>query len=389
MRRRSTRVVIALVSAATTLAAPARVLAQTTQGDAAGRTFSVTPTGFIQLDARSFHDWGEAQESTRMQRATLEVRRLRVGAEGQWHGTRFDVSVDPFDDDGIWLMEARVEARPRNWLRLHAGQFKLPGGREYDTSSRRLGFLERSVLSDSLAAGRDLGAMAEMRWPKRLVLSLGAFAGDGLGREERAGPTAAARVAWDPMKDLSVASYGSFGTLRAGDDSDPANGTNARSSSGFRFFDRLYVQGHRSRVGADARWSPGRWRVDGEVLRFTEDRQEQSSAHTDLPSLRGTGGVASVRWIGVKPSVGLRFERTVLDDTGQSLGTGSTRPRALDVRAAGVTALTASAGWTLTRWMRLLGESSAEWFKESTTAPVPGRTGPYLTLGVRLQFELP
>ncbi len=371
------------------LAAAAPALAQTADEADDTRTLQVTPSGHVQLDARSFPDWGEATESPRLGFTTWAVRRLRVGGDARWRGLRMELTVDPFDDDGLWVKDARLEVRPRPWLRLHAGQFKLPAGREYESSTRRLGFLERSVLSDSLAAARDLGAMVELRGPRRITFSVGAFAGDGLGREDRSGATTAARVEWTPLKDLSVALYGSAGRTSAGADDDPANGINARSSSGFRFFDRLYVQGTRTRAGGDVRWSPGRWRFDAEVLRFGDERAGQSSGYTDLPSLRGVGAVASVRWSGRRPSAGLRVERTSLDDTGTATGTGSTRPRATDVRARGITAMTASTGWTVSPWLRLLGDTTTEWFHESTTAPSPGRRGPYVSLGLRLQLELP
>jgi hypothetical protein len=48
------------------------------------------------------------------------------------------------------------------------------------------------------------------------------------------------------------------------------NGFEGRTSTGYRFFERLYVDGLRARFAADANWRHGDWRVIGEVLQDVE-----------------------------------------------------------------------------------------------------------------------
>ena len=186
-------------------------------------------------------DWDVEGTPDRVQRSTFEVRRIRLGFDTSWHGLDTEFSVDPLDGDGYWLKDARVDWRSARWMRVRGGQFKLPGGREYATTTRRLGFLERSPLSESLAAGRDVGAEVNLRPSRTIETELGLFAGDGAGRDDRAGLTAAGRASFEPIKHLDLGGYFSIGQLRPALDAEPATGVNGRSTSSFRFFDRLLI----------------------------------------------------------------------------------------------------------------------------------------------------
>lgn len=355
----------------------------------AASAFTWSPTGHVQFDLRSFAHWDLEAGLPRVQRRELELRRARVGFDASWRQLRTEFSVDPFDEDGSWLKDARLELRPRRVLRLHAGHFKLPGGREYATSTRRLGFLERSSLSESLAAGRDLGGQIEWRPTGRVQVDLGAFAGDGTGREDRAGGTLAGRVALEPARDTDLGAYFSLGRTRAGLDTDAPNGINGRTAASFRFFDRLYVEGRRLRIGADVQWSPRRWRVNGEVLRFTDERRRQAADFSDLPTLVAHAAAMSLKWESRRLSVGGRYEWTAFDDTGPDDEFDSVRPRASNVRARSVMAATLTGGWQFASWLTVLGELSSERFGEPRSAPVVGRQGPYLTAALRMQVALP
>jgi phosphate-selective porin len=352
------------------------------------KPFEWEPIGSLQLDARSYSDWKLEREG-RMEREGIEVRRLRAGVRGAWRSARFEFEVDPLDDDGVFVKDARIEYRFAKSIRLRAGHFKLPGGREYDTSSRRLAFLERSPLSGSLAAGRDVGGQLELRAGAKLLAQVGLFAGDGLGRQSRAGATMAARAEWEPVADLDLGVSGAVSRLDGVESTSEVNGVNGRSATGYRFFDRLYVQGRRTRIGADAQWRVGPVRLNAEVLRLREDRLEQAADFSDLPALTGRAFTAQARWRSGCREIGLRYSHLTFDDEGAALAVDGVRPRVENVRARGVEALSASAGWQATRWLAVLGEGSAEWYSEATSAPEPGRTGAYWTLGLRLQISSP
>jgi hypothetical protein len=352
------------------------------------RGFSFTTQGYVQFDLRAFGDWDLPDDAPRLERDAAEVRRLRAGGEASWRSLSVELSVDPFDEDGAAVKDARADVRVRPWLRLRTGQFKLPGGREYDTSPRRLGFLERSALS-SVSAGRDLGVQVALRPRGALDLELGVFAGDGRGREDRSGVTAAGRLSWEGRKHLDLGAYLSLCDLDAVPDSESPTGINGRSSSGWRFFDRLYVAGRRSRLGGDIQWERGRFRFGGEALRLVEQRRGQAADGSDLPDLVGQAVTLSARWQRGAAQARLRYERLRFDDAGAPTALESVRPRAADVRARGVDGLASSLGVRFARWIGLLGEVSTEWYSEPTSAPSPGRTGPYLTAGLRLQVERP
>jgi hypothetical protein len=351
--------------------------------------FEWTPVAYFQFDLHTYSDWDVTEESQRLEREEIEVRRLRAGVEGSWRRASFELKVDPFDEDGVFVKDALVDLRARKWLRLRGGHFKLPGGREYHTSPRALGFLERSPLSASLSAGRDLGAQVELRSGANVRAEVGLFAGDGLGRQSRAGLTAAGRVGWRPLGKLDLGASASLSRVDGVADSEQENGLNGRSVTGYRFFDRLYVQGRRTRIGADARWKSGPWELSAEVLRLREERREQSADGSDLPDLLGKALTASILWESGRPQFGIRYHRLTFDDVGPSTEFDGVRPRISDVRARGVEGLTLSGGFRVSRWLLLLGETSAEWYDEPTSAPSLGREGPYMTLGVRMQIERP
>jgi hypothetical protein len=352
--------------------------------------FEWTPSAYVQFDLRSFSDWDLlSDDSARLERRDFEMRRLRGGLEGSWKTLGFELSIDPVDEDGTIVKDAFVDLEVRKWLRLRAGQFKLPGGREYATAPRRVGFLERSSLSSALAAGRDLGARAELRLRRDLRADTGIFVGDGRGRQARAGWTAAGRINWEPFRHADVGVSASLGEARAVVDAAPENGVNGRSATGYRFFDRLYVNGRRRRLGADVQWVAGPWRLNAEILDLREQRRAQAADASDLPDLVGRGVTISTRWQRKRPLVGFRYDRLAFDDVGPETGAASVRPRASDIRPLAVEGLTLSAGWRVAPWLLALGDASAERYLDARSAPSPGRRGPYLTVGARLQLELP
>lgn len=368
-------------------------------------SFSIAPTGYIQLDFRAFPQWNVAPGTGRLNRDAVEARRARVGIEGRWKAMTFEFSADPLDaDDDAVVKDAFVELRLGRRRRLQMGQFKLPGSREYDGPARRTDFLERSVLAGSLAAGRDIGVMFDGRIG-RVRYEAGGFLGDGQGRRERAGMTGAGRINWEPRRGLEIGGYGAVSRTEAVD-TEAGNGLDGRSSAGYRFFDRVYVQGRRVRVGGDVEWTRGPWRLTTEALRVTDQRREQGVDFDDLPVLLAQSWtVAGSRRFGrprnaaARPEplgraerwpwqLAVRFEHAEFDDEGAATGRDSTRPRAADVRNRGVDSLTTGLTYQATRWLRLVGDGGVERYSESRTAPQSGRRS-YLTAGLRLQFEWP
>lgn len=351
-------------------------------------TFELVPEAYVQFDWRAYPNSPVAPGTGRLPFDTFEVRRLRAGVDGRWRGVRFEFTTDPQDLDGTFVKDAYVEIGP-DAFEIRFGQFKVPGSREYQTSARGLDFLERAALGRVLAPQRDLGVALHSKVGRRLDYEIGVFAGDNHGSTRRSGLTGAGRLEWEPSNDLVVAVYGSEGTLKAVD-SNPENGFEGRLSSGYRFFENVYVHGRRTRLGGDVEWSPGNWQFTLEGLRVRDERRGQGVDLDDLPPVVGLGASLTTRWrFARRRDVALRYEYLGVDDVGQETTMASVRPRAADLRARSGQALTLGGSWGVTRWARVMGDAGAEWFADARSAPEPGRTGAYWTIGTRLQLELP
>lgn len=362
--------------------------------------FDVNPRAYVQFDWRGYPDWPIEPGGGRLEFNTFEVRRARIGVDGRWRRLSFEIALDPQDvDDDTVIKDAYGQLRFSRALRLRVGQFKIPGGREYMTSARTTDFVERSALANSADAGRDLGGMLTGELGKRLEYQVGVFAGDGRGRPSRAGVTTAGRLEWSAFRDLQIGTSASLGRTSA-QDSDPANGLGGGTPSGYRFFDRVYVQGRRQRFGVDAAFTPRGWTIAAEGLYATDQRLEQGLDFEDLPSIVAQGwslevkrrfgrrrGDARVRAREI--DLGLRFDRLSFDDSAPASARDSVRLRATDVRERGAGTLTAGVSWRPTRWGRILGNASLERYADARSAPEAGNTGPYVTLSTRFQIELP
>lgn len=360
--------------------------------------FEITPRGYVQIDWRGFPEWGIAAGAGRLSRDTFEVRRLRIGVEGRWRWLEYEATIDPQDNDGVFARDVYGQTRLPGGFRLRVGQFKVPGSAEYGEPARTLDLMERSAFAMTIAPGRDIGAMVTRRIGRPLALDAGVFAGDGNGRDSRSGTTAAVRLSWRAARDLDIAGSTSVGTTSAAD-AEPANGLVGRSTTWYRFFDRVYVDGVRTRFGGDVRWSPGGWRITGEVMRAHDERRGQGQEFEDLPGVVGLGwsaavrrqlgrraGAARSRWREMDLTV--RLDGLSFDDTGAPTGRDSVRLRAADIRARSVTTATAGLSWVPVRWGRILTSVAREHYGEARSAPTAGRAD-YWSAGVRLQLELP
>jgi hypothetical protein len=182
-------------------------------------------------------------------------------------------------------------------------------------------------------------------------------------------------------------------------EADAANGFTGQAPSGYRFFDRVYVDGQRIRVGADVEWSPRSWRFTAEMIRADDERQGQGLDLEDLPGIVATGwSAAVVKQIGRRRGqarsrlrewdIGLRYDELTFDDAGPATSSDSVRPRASDVRPRAAETLSGSLSWSPVRWGRVMGNAGYERYSEPRTAPEPGRHS-YWTFGMRLQLEIP
>lgn len=397
---RTRALLLGFLSLAALVAGATGVFAQDTETTPSQNSlFEITPRGYVQFDWRGYPDWPVSPGSGRLNLDTFQVRRARAGVDGRLGRLSYELTVDPQDFDDTFVRDAYGRWRFSRRFQLQAGQFKVPGGREYQQGARTLDFMERAALSQTASAGRDVGAMA-LGDLGSVEYQLGVFAGDGRGRGSRAKLTTAGRVVWGAFRDVEIGAAATIGRTE-GVDELAANGLEGRTSSGYRFFDRVYVDGRRVRLGADVEWSPGPWRLSAEGLRVVDSRDEQGLDFEDLPSVETLGwSVSLVRQFGRRGQgqtrarlrefdMGIRLEGLAFDDTGPETARSSARLRATDIRARGARSATVTASWQPTRWSRILLDGGLDTFTDARSAPEAGRHGGYWTAGTRFQLELP
>ena len=97
------------------------------------------------------------------------------------------------------------------------------------------------------------------------------------------------------FRGLEFGGYLSEGRTSAVE-TDAANGLDGRSSAGYRSFERLYVEGRRTRVGGDVELTHGPWRLAADAVRVVDERNGQGLDLENLPAIVGTGASGSIAW---------------------------------------------------------------------------------------------
>jgi phosphate-selective porin OprO and OprP len=377
---------------------------------APGSDFHIGLAGYVQGDGRSFRNWGNRDEAD-LRNETTELRRIRLGFEGEWKRLRFEFDVDPHDT-GDRLKNAYLELSASKRLRLRAGHFKVPVSREFLTSAAKTDFIERTMLGDHVGPGRDWGVMLHGDATKSLTYQVGVFAGDGSASVNRAETTVVGRLVVSPLTGLEIGGSASRADVRAdaeaGDVELQPRGIVGDSPSGFRFYSRHFVDGRRLRLGVDAAYLRGPVAFKAELLQGREKRKGQGSVFDDLPEEVATGWAVSGTWLvtgdkkrtTIRPKhplfggagaveVGVRYESLRFDDDGPDTGFEGAGNRARNIRPVADRVLTAGFSWWPITYVRFMGNVLVERYQDALLAPEPGRRGNYVTLLGRVQFQLP
>jgi phosphate-selective porin OprO/OprP len=395
--------------------------------------FEVKLAGYVQWDFRSFPGW-QVEEPT--QRADgFDTRRLRLGVDLKWKKFSFEYVHElagPFQDltqdgeppyDGAELKNLYGEYEFAKEFSFRVGHFKPPVSPEFLTSASRTEFQERSLLSNALAPDREWGAMAFGRIKKRLDYSIGVFAGDGSYSDGRAETTFATRLVFEAVKGLDLGGSFSIGDVVAepdGPGTDPSpKGFRGLSPTGWRFYERKFVDGRRLRWGVDGQYLRGPFGFKAELLQGREQRQGQGSTFGDLPEEVGTGWSLTASWIAtgekkersLKPKrpvtkggpglleLAARYESLHFDDAGPDTGFEGAGNRASNLRPARDRAVWFGVSWWPAEFMRVQGNALVEHYLDPLLAPEPPGarfvtdepkgSGPYFTLLARIQFMFP
>jgi phosphate-selective porin len=375
-------------------------------------SWQLSPVGYAQLDFRAFPGWNTPSVVFwQVHGDEIALRRMRLGVKGRWRRFVVDMSADVADKE--WLKDAYVEWRPGKSVRLRVGHFKLPVSLEMLTSAANTDFVERSMLARELAPGRDYGVMLRGRPRSWLELQAGAFIGDDSSEVRRSKTTGVVRMVLSPLRRLDVGATYSQGRV---EEDDEQKGFRGMSPTGFRFFDRLPVEGWRRRAGLALSYERRSLALNAELLMGWEQRHGQSETCEeaypptdceDLPAVAGRGWAVSATWIvtgerkrrAIRPKrafprgagaleLGVRLEELRIDDT-QNAGLPETTERAQNVRPSSDRVVTFGVSWWPERRLRIMGDVLVERFEDPSRAPEAERRGPYISFLTRLQLRLP
>lgn len=367
--------------------------------------------GYVQEDFRSFHDYEDSKGLRPVLSEQTDLRRLRFGIDVQYKRLALEFDYDP-RDNLEHLKNAFGELKLSKALHVRGGNFKVPVSPEWLTTSAKIDFIERSLVASALTPGRDWGVALVGEPVKRVSYQIGVFKGDGRTDQSRAATTVAGRLEYSPVRGFEIGVSASQGDVEAdpSETVDPlARGVSVHAPSGFRLYERHFVDGTRRRLGADARLYRGPVGLRVEILQMTSERRGQGSVFDDLPAEVARGWVASATWLltgdrkqrTIKPErpihrggvgaieLGVRYDALRLDDDGPEGGFAAAGSRARNIRPVGGRNLTGGLSWWPVEFVRLMGNVVVERYDDPLLAPVPGREGNYVTLLARLQLSVP
>jgi len=332
--------------------------------------------------------------------------RRRIGVDGVlFKRVEFQIERE-LDSTSPWR-DIYGDVKISQAIRVRAGRFKIPFSMEHTTSGFDLDFLERATAVTAMSPGRDLGVMVHGRAHDRLIkYEAGVFQHtdsvevpvDGNRSNVNAGlGTLAGRVTIAPVRDdkngptrdLQFGMAIVRNTMPEG-----LYGVVGRSLAGDRVFERMNVNGARTRYGVEGLWSAGRFTLKGELLQLVDERKQQSIEGGDLSDLIVRGSYLSGIWRAygghgqkhASVDISARFDRMSFGSA-NTTDEAFTNPRADNIAPLSKRTLTFGATWTVNRWIRLQGNAVREQLVDPLNVRDLAPIAPWTTL-MRLQFGL-
>jgi phosphate-selective porin OprO and OprP len=254
-----------------------------------------------QVDLREFPD-----EPGTLSKPLVDLHRTRIGVEGRViKEFEYQIEAELGDASQPWR-DIYIQTRSFRVLQVRAGHFKIPFSQEQLTGGMDLDFNYRSLAAAFLAPGRDVGVMLFGRVMNEVLrYQAGAFrrGGDNVRESERTEPQAdrtyAGRLVVRPwnvfdnvFRTFSVGVAFTSGVLPAG-----PNGVRGKTIPGDAFFQHLFVNGHRRRLGGEFQWRPGPVGLQAEYIEVRDQRFGQGIDNQDLPNAYARGWYASGTWL--------------------------------------------------------------------------------------------
>jgi phosphate-selective porin OprO and OprP len=305
--------------------------------------------------------------------------------------------------------DAYVSARLSKAFSIDAGRFKIPFGREELTGETNLDFAYRSLAARVLSPGRDVGIMAHGRLlNRRAEYQVGYFARDGEnGRTSQTlggRDAVAARLVLSPFRgvaDRRVAPL-EIGVNVENSHLDNRLGIRGRTVLGDGiFFDRLYTNGLRRRIGIDAGWENGPVSLSSEYIAMSEQRRGMGFGGADLPGLGARAWSVAATWALTGERKHGRLEPTHdLLRSGYGAIELVLRSEALRFEmapAAGAVsgypsanadqATTVGVNWYMNHYVKLAGNLVMESIDDPARSPSPASGGRFISTVCLLQFH--
>jgi phosphate-selective porin len=354
---------------------------------------SVDLKGYAQADFRHFR-WEPRETDLGPLRSASEIRRFRIGIEAELNKVSLEFVMDPRNSEaGDRLKDATIGYAFSKKVAVLVGHFKPGVSPEFLNSSSKTDLIDRSMAADRLAPDRDWGLALSGELGK-LSYEVGGFAGDGASSSQSTESAGSARFTLEPRRGLVLGASFMQGEVKAdppfGSREPSPKGGIGRTPSGFNFWERLHVQGTRRRLGGDAAYSRGPFRIIGEYLQMSEERRGQGSVGQDIPDVLGRGWSVQATWIltGEKKATTIRPKESIFEGGKGALEIAA-RVEGLRFDDTGATVRALGLNYWASRFLKFQGNALWESYNDPLRAPVPGNKGHYFTLVGRIQLMVP
>jgi phosphate-selective porin OprO and OprP len=378
----------------------------------------------LDLKARLEGDVRLATPDIGLDSAEPEWNDRRIGVEGTaFRKVEFEVAREIGHDfetkNGLsektpWR-DVYANVRLTRAFQVEAGRFKLPFGREELSGETNRDFVYRSLAARVLSPGRDTGAMVHGQLARRLVgYQIGYFARDGdngrTNSTEGGHEGFAARFVVKPFERLPWATIAPLqvGIAAAGSSLDEQLGLRGRTVLGDDvFFDRVYVNGHRKRVGLEGEWAKGPMSLSTEYVSVSDGRKGMGFGGDDLPDVHSSAWYVAGTWsltgeakhgrleprrdlFGGGPGaveLAVRVEALRFDDVSYP-GAAFGFPSASSLLTNADRVTTVGVNWYFNRYVKAQTNFVIESIEDPQRSPAPASGGRFVSGIVRLQFVL-
>ena len=254
--------------------------------------YKLSLNGYVQPQLRLFQDNTSQDNQFYIRRARLSL----TGYYGKdWQGrVEGDFSTP---SDGKFLKYAYLNWSHFQDAQIRVGQFKAPFSREYLTSSADIDTIERAMITDSgsTVPKYDIGAMlwGPSVFGGLLSYGVGVFNGNGANNSDtNDDKDLVARVAVAPFAPTAISIMKGLefgGSFQYGRET-PTQKWQPKLPTDWAFFKEMSYRGDRIRYGLDAAYKLGPFKLQGEWIYQTLEREKQVRVDPTTNEIVSSGG---------------------------------------------------------------------------------------------------